>query len=142
MIGTRAGLADRASGRRELDMRTITWGAMALASVLISSGALAEDFAGEWHGVITADGQSLRVALHVKKTADSYAGTADSLDQGAMGLVLANIVTDGQSLSFSVNDTDGTYAGKWDAAKQQWVGTWTQGMALPLNLIRGPVTPP
>ena len=122
-------------------MRAIKWGAVALASVLISSAAMAEDFAGEWHGVINADGQMLRVALHVKKTAEGYSGTGDSLDQGAIGLVLANIVTDGQSLSFSVNDTDGTYAGKWDPAKQQWVGVWTQGEALPLNLIRGPVTP-
>lgn len=122
-------------------MRAIKLGVAALASVLISSAAMAEEFAGEWHGVINADGQTLRVALHVTKTADGYSGTADSLDQNVTGLVMANIVTDGQSLRFSVNDTDGTYAGKWDPAKQQWVGVWTQATALTLNLIRGPVAP-
>jgi hypothetical protein len=122
-------------------MRAIKLGVAMLASVLISSAAMAEDLAGDWHGTINADGQALRVALHVKKTADGYSGTADSLDQGVTALEMANIVTDGQSLSFSVNTTDGTYAGKWDPAKQQWIGVWTQGTALPLNLIKGPVAP-
>ena len=122
-------------------MRAIKWGAMALASVLISGAAMAEDVAGEWHGTIVADGMTLRVALHVKKTADGYSGTADSLDQGATGLELANIVTDGQSLNFAIPSVGGTYTGKWDDAKHQWTGVWTQGQDLALNLIPGPVAP-
>jgi hypothetical protein len=122
-------------------MRAIRWGVAALASMLISGAAMAEDLAGEWHGAITVDGKTLRVAFHVTKTASGYTGTGDSLDQGISGLGMADIVTDGQSLSFGLNETDGRYAGKWDAAKQQWVGVWTQGTALPLNLIRGPIAP-
>ena len=122
-------------------MRMAGWGVAALASLLISSTAMAEDIAGEWHGTIDANGQTLRVALHVKKTSAGYEGTADSLDQGLDGLVLANIVTDGQTLSFSVLSTDGTYQGKWDETSHQWVGQWTQGTALKLDFTRGAITP-
>jgi hypothetical protein len=122
-------------------MRAITWGLAALAGLLVSGAAMAEDLAGEWRGTLEAGGKTLRVAFHVTKVVGGYSGTGDSLDQGIMGLEMANIVTDGQSLTFTLNDTDGRYAGKWDAARQQWVGVWTQGSALPLNLSRGPAAP-
>jgi hypothetical protein len=122
-------------------MRMVGWVVAVLASMLISSAAMAEDLAGEWHGTIEANGQTLRVALHVKKTDAGYEGTADSLDTGLDGLVLADIVTDGQTLSFSVLSTDGTYQGKWDEASHQWVGQWTQGTAAKLDFVRGAIKP-
>jgi hypothetical protein len=84
------------------------------------------DPVGDWIGTLDV-GTKIRVALHVKRSGTTLSGTADSPDQGAFGIEVPEIVADGDNLSFEIQSIDGRYAGTWDATRQSYVGTWTQG---------------
>lgn len=99
------------------------------------------DPVGDWIGTLNV-GTPLRVALHVKRADNMLTGTADSPDQGAFGIAVPEIVADGDHLDFEIDSIDGRYAGTWDATKQRYVGTWTQGgRMLPLEFARGKYPP-
>ena len=127
---------------------------LALLLAALSAGALpiapasaadaptiAADPVGDWIGTLDV-GTKLRVALHVKRAGTTLSGTADSPDQGAFGIEVPEIVADGDHLSFEIQSIEGQYTGTWDAAKQRYVGTWTQGgRMLPLEFTRGAYPP-
>lgn len=118
--------------------------AASLAGALWASTALAEPAAGEWHGYLSigaAGGLHLGVSL-ADDGKGGLAGHMSSPDQGASSLPLANVASDGSSLTFDVPVVKGRYDGHWDAARHVWAGTWTQAQPLPLDLEPGPVTPP
>jgi uncharacterized protein len=97
----------------------------------------AVDPVGDWIGYLDV-GSPLRVALHVKRTGDKLTATADSLDEDAFDIAVQAITAEGGRLNFEVQSIQGRYAGTWDAAKQSYVGTWTQGgRMLPLEFTRG-----
>ena len=122
---------------------------------LLSAGALpigpavaaeatnaAADPAGDWIGTLDV-GSPVRVAMHFKRVDGALTGTADSPDQGAFGIVMSEVILDGDHLNFSIDSIDGRYVGTWDAAKQHYVGTWSQGgRALALEIGRGTFPPP
>jgi pimeloyl-ACP methyl ester carboxylesterase len=51
----------------------------------------AQDITGDWHGILDAMGQKLRIVLHVTASGDSLSATFDSPDQGAFGLPLRSV---------------------------------------------------
>jgi len=109
------------------------------ASAAETTAAL--DPVGDWIGTLDV-GTKLRVALHIKRTGTTLSGTADSPDQGAFGIEVPEIVVDGDHLSFDIQSIEGQYAGTWDAARQRYVGTWTQGgRMMALELTRGAYPP-
>jgi pimeloyl-ACP methyl ester carboxylesterase len=119
--------------------------AIAAALALGAPAALAEDAAGEWVGALTlpAPVGETHVGARLKKAPDgSWSGTWANLDQGGRGLVLSDIKTDGQSISFNNPARASHFEGKWDAAKKAWVGTWSAGTtSAPLELTRGAIPP-
>jgi opacity protein-like surface antigen len=111
----------------------------AAALALFSTAAQAAPVAGDWIGVIQATPTvGLHVAAHFKSApGGGWSGTLDSLDQGAMGLPLADISQAGDTLSFAVPVVHGGYSGHWKEATHAWEGTWSQGgrdMALTLTV--------
>jgi hypothetical protein len=109
------------------------------ALMAVCSPATAQDAAGDWHGILNVpNGPTLRVGVTIKaKAGGGYEGTIASPDQapGAMPLDTAK-VEDG-TLTFAIAAINGSYSGKWDAARKAWVGEWTQEMPMPLVLTAG-----
>jgi len=100
------------------------------------------DPVGDWIGTLDV-GSPVRVAMHFKRVDGGLTGTADSPDQGAFGILVSEVILDGDHLNFSIDSIDGRYVGSWDAAKRHYVGTWSQGgRVLALELGRGTYPPP
>jgi fermentation-respiration switch protein FrsA (DUF1100 family) len=123
-------------------MRGLLAGVVALICLFAAQAAAAQTAVGDWVGTIVfGPGRTLREVVHIKKTADgAYTGTFDSVDRGAYGLGLTDIVVTGDTLSFSATiEPKGVYTGKWDAASGRWVGQWTQGgQSFPETFALGP----
>ena len=116
-----------------------------LALMLLPQKILAADAKGDWAGtLVVSPSISLRLAVHISPGEDGkLQGTMDSLDQGARGIPLADIEATPESLAFAVPSIGGRYQGKWDEAKNAWVGEWSQGGApLPLELSAAPPPAP
>lgn len=93
---------------------------------------------GDWNGALSAGGTTLRIVVHVTQGADGkLAGTLDSPDQGASGIVMSAISFTAPDLHFEIQQIGGTYDGKIDKDNAQISGAWKQGgNELPLALKR------
>jgi uncharacterized protein len=111
---------------------------IAVLTFLAATCALAQDIAGDWQGTISAGGQDLRLVLHVTKAPDnSLKATLDSIDQpGANGIPVSSISLKDSQLDLGVEMVHGTYEGKVARDGNTITGTWTQGVALPLEFKR------
>jgi len=90
-----------------------------------------------WLGTLKAGPQSLRIQLHVSSDASGKEScSADSLDQGAMGLECAHVLLEGNKFSFDVPLVSGHWSGTLSGDGKTLTGTWTQGQSLPLNFER------
>jgi pimeloyl-ACP methyl ester carboxylesterase len=113
-----------------------------MMALVLAGAARAQEAAGDWHGTLHVPTGDLRLALTIKAAGGGgFEGTAVSVDQGSSGSALADIKLDGQRLSFTIPAVKARYEGQWDAAKQAWVGTFTQGASLPMTLLKGKVAP-
>lgn len=114
--------------------KTKKWTALLMAPTLFATPVLAEEAAGDWAGVIAGQ---LHVIVHLTKAADGhYDGVLQSVDQGNVKIPIDGVTATPDSLTFTVGKVKGKYEGKWDETQKAWVGTWTQGQALPLVLKR------
>lgn len=94
-------------------------------------------FAGDWEGALETPQGRLRLVFHLGNKAGSAEGTIDSLDQGAMGIPMDEISTNGDSIEIGVRVVTGSYSGKLAVDGKSLTGTWSQGgMGLPLVLTR------
>ena len=99
-----------------------------------TGSALAVEAAGDWSGLLAGQ---LHIIVHVSKDAGGhYAATLESPDQGKVVLAADQVAADADHFSFTIPKIGGSFAGTWDAAKDAWVGTWTQRATLPLVLSR------
>jgi pimeloyl-ACP methyl ester carboxylesterase len=113
-----------------------------MMALVLAGAARAQEVAGDWHGTLTVPTGDLRLAVAIKTaTTGGFEGTATSVDQGGSGSPLADIKLEGQRLSFAIPVVKARYEGQWDATKQAWVGTFTQGAGLPLTLVKGKIAP-
>jgi len=124
-------------------------GVLALAAVFIAPVAQAQtpaappatpaassDFDGDWWGVVTAGGHSLRLGFKIHAGGKS---TLESPDQGARGLELSAVKIEGDSVHLEFAPGRLTYEGKRGADKDTLEGRILQGpTATPLTLHRGP----
>lgn len=113
--------------------------ALVMGGILVQA-ARAQEPAGDWHGVLRVGGVELRIGATITaKPGGGYEGRLSSPDQGPGSLPLDSVTLDGDRLTFALAAIRGTYEGRWDATREAWVGTWTQGAPLPLVLEKGPV---
>src|SRR5687767_10499568 len=83
---------------------------------------------GTWLGTLDAGAVKLRIAFHIRKTADgALSSTLDSLDQGAEGIPAAETTFSAGSLRLKVAAVAGGYEGTLAADGATLTGTWTQG---------------
>jgi len=115
-----------------------------LAMAFTAHAASAQQAAGDWLGTLTVSPTLVfHLAVHLAKTAQgAYSGAVDSLDRGAFDVPLADVVSSGGALSFTVPSLKASYAGKWDPAAGAWDGMWTQTQGTwPLKLSPGVAAP-
>jgi hypothetical protein len=120
-----------------MKMKSLT--TVALAAVIAGDwpmqGALAQtpaaqaqkvSAAGTWHGSIMRPGiGEIRLELRIEEKTGVLTGVGANMDQGGVTTSLANIVSDGAALKFSVPASGAGFSGKWDAKVKGWVGEWT-----------------
>ncbi|HWC96743.1 MAG TPA: M23 family metallopeptidase [Candidatus Sulfopaludibacter sp.] len=105
-----------------------------LAFLLLALPAFGQVLEGDWRGALSAGGNSLRLTLHIEKASDGlYSGRLNSLDQGSV-LPLDGIELKGDKVKLDVKAVSGKYEATLSGDKM--VGTWTQGMPLPLEFTR------
>ena len=111
----------------------------AVAIMVISTPAVAQEAVGDWQGTLDVGGTKLRLVIHVQTgTNGKLTGTLDSLDQSSFGIPLGDVSLEGDRLTIAVPSLSGSYAGQWDEGTKGWRGFWSQGGAsLPLALAPG-----
>jgi hypothetical protein len=104
---------------------------------------MAQDATGDWIGVISVSpALQLHIGLHINKTAEGYAATIDSPDQGGYDTPVAELTVADDALSFAVPSVKGNYAAKFNASTDAWEGTWSLGSRTwPLNFVHGVIPP-
>lgn len=60
------------------------------------------EFAGHWEGVIETPSVALAIRIDLARQDDAWSGTFDSPDQGATGVPLADIRTEGDRIEFAI----------------------------------------
>ncbi|HVP14317.1 MAG TPA: hypothetical protein VMS88_02160, partial [Terriglobales bacterium] len=122
--------------------RRLCWALLLLLFLLVPGAARAAGDAnarmlGDWHGALEAGGKRLRIDFHITARAEGgLAGTMDSPDQGASGLLLDSVRADGDTLRLVLGMVGGSYRGVL-AADGSIRGTWAQGgFTMPLDLGR------
>jgi len=106
-------------------MRTWTRWRVALAAsaalTAVCGGAQAQSVAGDWHGTTTGPfGTNTVVVTFKAKTGGGYGGTWVT---PKVSVPLTEASMDKGTLTFS--SVQGSYSGRWDAARKAWVGKWT-----------------
>jgi hypothetical protein len=97
------------------------------------------DVVGDWQGTLQAGGASYRLVVHIVKNEAGLVGTLDSLDQGALGLKLADVRLDGGTLRFALSQAGAQFEGAWHAEAAEFRGNWSQsGGVFPLSFKRAP----
>mgnify|MGYP000344535634 CR=1 FL=1 len=93
----------------------------------------AQDITGQWNGILKE--MNLRLVVHITQTADGYAATLDSPDQGAKGISVNSTSFEKDTLKFDVVNLGVTYTGAF--VDGSFNGTFTQGgFKIPLILGR------
>jgi hypothetical protein len=109
--------------------------ALALAVALVAGPALAQNYDGDWAGVLQVGDQKLRLELHVKTDDKGTSAVMDSLDQGAT-IPATAVKTEGGQLSILFLSIGGELTGKLSPDGKQIVGQWSQGGTLPLTMTK------
>lgn len=106
--------------------------------VLCSGGASAQDLSGDWQGALGS--APLRLILHVEKgDGATWKATLASIDQSpdwGAAMPVDAVTLQGSTLQFSIAAIRGNYSGTIAADGNSIDGTWSQGQALPLSLVR------
>ena len=114
--------------------------ALLMTLLAASSVQAASDVVGDWQGAIDTGRASLRVVIHLAQGKDgNLAGTMDSPDQNAAGIVISSVSYKDTEVRFTIDQFGIGYVGKLDKDQHQIVGVWKQGpVSLPLTLSPAP----
>lgn len=109
--------------------------AIAFAGALFAQTPAIE---GSWEGALkTPTGMSLRLRIHIAANPDgTLKGTMDSVDQGAFGTPIDSVTYREGVLRWTIERVRATYEGRFAAGGGELTGTFTQGVAMELNLKR------
>ena len=113
----------------------------ALLAVSMHSAAGAQpapDAVGEWHGDLATPAGDLTLVLHVgHDEKGAIKAELESPDQGPGRIPTSSFSAADGHLILKIDSIGASYDGRWSEAQHDWQGTFTQGMALKLNLTRG-----
>lgn len=119
-------------------MRKLTVLAAALAAS--ASALFAQTLTGTWQGALKipqAPKGELRIVMKISTTdKDTLKAVMYSIDQGGQPIPSESVKQSGSSLKIAVPAINGTYEGNLSADGNTITGTWTQGMPLPLTLVK------
>ena len=105
-----------------------------MIAVAALQAAAAPQLAGQWDGVLSVGGQSLRIVLRVDAAG---AAVVDSPDQGANGIPAVGPTLEGGVVRFSVPAVHAAFEGALSADGRSITGALTQGgTAMPVVLTR------
>jgi hypothetical protein len=95
--------------------------AASTALTVVCAGAQAQNAAGDWHGTVTGPFGTNPVGVTLKaKAGGGYEG-AWVTSRATVPMTEARV--DKGTLTFAT--VQGSYTGRWDAARKAWVGQWT-----------------
>lgn len=92
--------------------------------------------AGVWQGTLKLGKAEVRLILELKPKGEGFAGLMDSPDQGVFGLPIDGADVKDGTFTMSMKKLGASFEGKLDGAGNQIVGTWKQGVQLPLTFER------
>jgi murein DD-endopeptidase len=124
--------------------RSATFVAFAIAIALSAmvpnraAGQTADTLTGTWKGELGGGDAKLHIVLTITKLAGGeFSGQLQSVDQGAT-IPMENVTLKGDAVRFEVKAIGGVYEGTLNAARTEFVGTWTQANvpAQPLKFAR------
>lgn len=105
-----------------------------MIAVAALQAAAAPQLGGQWDGVLSVGGQSLRIVLRVDPTG---AAVVDSPDQGTNGIQAVGPTVEGGVVRFSVPAVRAAFEGALSEDGRKMTGILTQGpAAMPLVLVR------
>jgi hypothetical protein len=115
---------------------------IALLFLVLSSPTVAQtitDVVGTWHGSIeTPQGRIILVLYVTKDVEGGLRAEAETPNQmPGQRIEASDLNVENGRLTFSIASSHASYDGIWDAAEQEWEGTFTQGIEMPLDLVRG-----
>lgn len=103
--------------------------------LLTATTAFSQDIVGQWDGALSVQGNTLHLVFHISKTADGYAATMDSPDQGAKGIQMSQANFENNQLTVELRAAGIKYVGTLE--KNTLNGTFYQGpMTLPMTLTK------
>jgi uncharacterized protein len=88
---------------------------------------------GTWQGTLAAGPMKLRMGLHIERNSQgAFVSKIDSLDQGALGIPVAQTSFAENKLHLEMPNMRASYDGTLNADGRQITGRFTQGASIPL----------
>ena len=106
-------------------------------------GVAGDGLGGLWLGRLEAGATRLRLLFRIRADeSGKLTGTLDSLDQGATGLKIAEILVEKQRVRFKLNSPPASFEGTLSEDGAEIVGKWMQsGQSIPLTIKRQEAAP-
>ena len=96
-----------------------------------------DQWTGTWLGNLKAGALSLRLVFNISVTNGALSGTMDSPDQGAKGIPVSKVTTNGNAVTLEVAVANASFSGTLAADGKIMDGAWSQsGQKFPLLLER------
>ena len=100
-------------------------------------------FAGTWKGDLDAGGSSIALVFRLSLGEGGLVGVIDSPDQGAFDIAISSVRTrgnpeGGDSIVIESQAVQGSFAGTLATDGRSITGEWTQGVSIPLTLVKEP----
>lgn len=101
------------------------------------------DIAGVWQGTLAWEAAGnqpagkLRIVVKIaKKEGGGWSAVEYSIDQNPTGMNCSGVSLQGTTFKYAIPVIDGSYQGELSADGNSIAGTWSQGVPLPLLLVR------
>jgi hypothetical protein len=96
-----------------------------------------QNLTGDWIATLRMGPAEVRVLLHIKQgAAGRFEATLDGIDQGLKDVPVTDLSLAASKMAFTVPSLRASYTGRISADGDEFDGTWSQGLALPLNFRR------
>src|SRR5262249_2152008 len=110
-------------------------------TALAATAAFAQNIAGTWQGTLQTPQRALRMVMKVTRANDeSLRAVFYSIDQNGQPIAASTPTFQGGAFKATIPAIGGSYEGKLSADGNSITGTFTQGGALPLNLVKATPT--
>lgn len=108
-------------------MRALVFFAVLCAFIIKTTGAHADDLAGDWKGTWTKDGDALPVTVTFAKMGDAYSGAFDSNALQVAGIPLSDVSDTNGRVHFQIKGDQTTTVFEGEIAGGAMSGTFTDG---------------